>query len=104
MIHRFLQLRFNSISYLRSRFVDTLCLHLSYPSLSKEKMDPSPEITLIKDLDITKSTFNLKVKVLRLWTQPDLRNIGEIFSIEMILMDEEHLTFVMLNVKSAPVS
>lgn len=52
-------------------------------------MDPSPEITLIKDLDITKSTFNLKVKVLRLWTQPDLRNIGEIFSIEMILMDEE---------------
>ncbi|KAI3722334.1 hypothetical protein L2E82_33367 [Cichorium intybus] len=52
-------------------------------------MDLNTEITLIKDLDITKSIFNLKVKVLRLWTHPDLRNIGEIFSIEMILMDEE---------------
>ncbi|KAI3790677.1 hypothetical protein L2E82_03901 [Cichorium intybus] len=54
-------------------------------------MDLNTEITLIKDLDITKSIFNLKVKVLRLWTHPDLRNIGEIFSIEMILMDEESL-------------
>ncbi|KAI3720244.1 hypothetical protein L6452_21157 [Arctium lappa] len=46
-------------------------------------------ITLINDLDIQKDDFTVKVRIIRLWNLPMFKNPEQIFSIEMILMDEE---------------
>ncbi|XP_024995679.1 replication protein A 70 kDa DNA-binding subunit A-like [Cynara cardunculus var. scolymus] len=45
-------------------------------------------ITFIDDLDIQKNDFTVKVRIVRLWKQPVFKNPDEIYSIEMILMDE----------------
>ncbi|XP_024978977.1 replication protein A 70 kDa DNA-binding subunit A-like [Cynara cardunculus var. scolymus] len=46
-------------------------------------------ITFINNLDIQKDDFTVKVRIVRLWKQPVFKNPDEIYSIEMILMDEE---------------
>ncbi|XP_024964348.1 uncharacterized protein LOC112504629 [Cynara cardunculus var. scolymus] len=46
-------------------------------------------ITFLEDLDIQKDDFTVKVRIVRLWKQPVFKNSDEIYSIEMILMDEQ---------------
>ncbi|XP_024965398.1 replication protein A 70 kDa DNA-binding subunit A-like [Cynara cardunculus var. scolymus] len=46
-------------------------------------------IAFIDDLDIQKDDFTVKVRIVRLWKQPVFKNPDEIYSIEMILMDEQ---------------
>ena len=46
-------------------------------------------ITLINDLDIQKDDFTVKVRIIRLWNQPLFKNPAQLYSIEMILMDEK---------------
>ncbi|XP_076945125.1 replication protein A 70 kDa DNA-binding subunit B-like [Bidens hawaiensis] len=46
--------------------------------------------TMLNEIDVLKtSTSTLKVRVLRLWSIKDNKNVNEDFLIEMILMDEE---------------
>ncbi|XP_076929357.1 replication protein A 70 kDa DNA-binding subunit B-like [Bidens hawaiensis] len=47
-------------------------------------------LTMLNQIDVLKtSTSTLKVKVLRLWSIKDNKNVNEDFLIEMVLMDEE---------------
>ncbi|KAK1441474.1 hypothetical protein QVD17_07390 [Tagetes erecta] len=46
-------------------------------------------ITLIKNIDLTSDDLTMKLKIVRLWKLPDHINKREVYSIEMILMDEE---------------
>ncbi|KAJ9541995.1 hypothetical protein OSB04_028501 [Centaurea solstitialis] len=46
-------------------------------------------ITLIDNLDIQKDDFTVKVRIIRLWSQPLFKDPEQLYSIEMILMDEE---------------
>ncbi|KAJ9551044.1 hypothetical protein OSB04_015089 [Centaurea solstitialis] len=46
-------------------------------------------ITLIDNLDIQKNDFTVKVRIIRLWSQPLFKDPEQLYSIEMILMDEE---------------
>ncbi|XP_076909945.1 uncharacterized protein LOC143567393 [Bidens hawaiensis] len=52
-------------------------------------MEPKNLIKL-RDLDATKTNYTIKVRVVRLWRKPNNKNPNEIWSIEMIIMDEEH--------------
>ncbi|CAI9294428.1 unnamed protein product [Lactuca saligna] len=47
------------------------------------------DFTLIRDLDVLKGSFTMKLRVIRLWTLDNYYNKNELFSIELILMDEE---------------
>ncbi|CAI9271463.1 unnamed protein product [Lactuca saligna] len=47
------------------------------------------DFTLIRDLDVLKDIFTMKLRVIRLWTLDSYYNKNELFSIELILMDEE---------------
>ncbi|CAI9279146.1 unnamed protein product [Lactuca saligna] len=47
------------------------------------------DFTLIRDLDVLKDNFTMKLRVIRLWTLDNYYNKNELFSIELILMDEE---------------
>ncbi|KAJ9541776.1 hypothetical protein OSB04_028282 [Centaurea solstitialis] len=46
-------------------------------------------ITLIDNLDIQKDDFTVKVRIIRLWSQPLFKDPQQLYSIKMILMDEE---------------
>ncbi|KAJ9545422.1 hypothetical protein OSB04_025129 [Centaurea solstitialis] len=46
-------------------------------------------ITLIDNLDIQKDVFTVKIIIIRLWSQPLFKDPEQLYSIEMILMDEE---------------
>ncbi|KAK1411398.1 hypothetical protein QVD17_37946 [Tagetes erecta] len=46
-------------------------------------------ITLIKNIHLTNDDLTLKLRIVRLWKLPDHINKKEVYSIEMILMDEE---------------
>ncbi|KAK1424885.1 hypothetical protein QVD17_20226 [Tagetes erecta] len=46
-------------------------------------------ITLIKNIDLTNDDITMKLRIVRLWKLPDHINKKEVYSIEMILMDEE---------------
>ncbi|KAJ9563071.1 hypothetical protein OSB04_008231 [Centaurea solstitialis] len=48
-------------------------------------------ITLIDNLDIQKDDFTVNVRIIRLWSQPLFKDPEQLYSIEMILMDEELL-------------
>ncbi|XP_076949151.1 uncharacterized protein LOC143621690 [Bidens hawaiensis] len=52
-------------------------------------MEPKNLIKL-RELDATKTNYTIKVRVVRLWRKPNNKNPNEIWSIEMIIMDEEH--------------
>ncbi|KAI3715018.1 hypothetical protein L6452_21983 [Arctium lappa] len=52
--------------------------------------------TLIKDLDIQKDDFTVNVRIIRLWNQSLFKNPEQIFFIEMILMDEEAKSLIIL--------
>ncbi|XP_024971924.1 uncharacterized protein LOC112510808 [Cynara cardunculus var. scolymus] len=54
-----------------------------------EKLMDVNNITFLEDLDIQKDDFTVKVQIVRLWKQPVFKNPDEIYSIEMILMDEQ---------------
>ncbi|KAJ9551086.1 hypothetical protein OSB04_015131 [Centaurea solstitialis] len=45
--------------------------------------------TFIHNLDIQKDDFTVKVRIIRLWSQPLFKDPEQLYSIEMILMDEE---------------
>ncbi|KAL7606237.1 hypothetical protein Lser_V15G18303 [Lactuca serriola] len=47
------------------------------------------DFTLIRDLDVLKDIFTMKLRVIRLWTLDNYYNKNELFSIEFILIDEE---------------
>nr|KAJ0209027.1 hypothetical protein LSAT_V11C400213870 [Lactuca sativa] len=47
------------------------------------------DFTLIRDLDVLKDIFTMKLRVIRLWTLDNYYNKNELFSIELILMGEE---------------
>ncbi|KAJ9562645.1 hypothetical protein OSB04_007805 [Centaurea solstitialis] len=56
-------------------------------------------ITLIDNLDIQKDDFTVNVRIIRLWSQPLFKDPEQLYSIEMILMDEEyhiHNIFVLI--------
>ncbi|KAK1410305.1 hypothetical protein QVD17_36840 [Tagetes erecta] len=46
-------------------------------------------ITLIKNVDLSNADLTMKLRIVRLWKLPDHINKKEVYSIEMILMDEE---------------
>ncbi|KAL7595132.1 hypothetical protein Lser_V15G30629 [Lactuca serriola] len=48
-----------------------------------------PNLTLIADVDVTRDDLNFKLRVINLWHQMSFYNKDEIFSIELILMDED---------------
>ncbi|KAJ9540880.1 hypothetical protein OSB04_027386 [Centaurea solstitialis] len=50
-------------------------------------------ITLIYNLDIQKDDFTVKVRIIRLWSQPLFKDPKQLYFIKMILMDEEIPTF-----------
>lgn len=57
----------------------------------------SPEynkVRLLKDVDLTRRDYAVKFRVLRLWRQPVYNNPNEVYSIEMIVVDEEVLFFI----------
>ena len=47
------------------------------------------DFTLIRDLDVLKDIFTMKLRVIRLWTLDSYYNKNELFFVELILMDEE---------------
>ncbi|KAJ0461671.1 putative nucleic acid-binding, replication factor A [Helianthus annuus] len=49
-------------------------------------------ITYLKDLDLARRDYTVKVRVLRLWKQPMYNNPDQFYSIEMIVVDEEGTT------------
>ncbi|KAJ0843662.1 putative nucleic acid-binding, replication factor A [Helianthus annuus] len=49
-------------------------------------------ITYLKDLDLARRDYTVKVRVLRLWKQPMYNNPEQFYSIEMIVVDEEGTT------------
>ncbi|KAK1406581.1 hypothetical protein QVD17_42017 [Tagetes erecta] len=46
-------------------------------------------ITLIKNVDLSNADLTMKLRIVRLWKLPDHINKKEVYSIEMILVDEE---------------
>nr|KAJ0213093.1 hypothetical protein LSAT_V11C400206130 [Lactuca sativa] len=46
-------------------------------------------VTLISDIDVLKDNFTMKLRVIRLWTLKCYWNTDELFSIEIIFMDEQ---------------
>ncbi|KAI3694871.1 hypothetical protein L1987_77852 [Smallanthus sonchifolius] len=48
-------------------------------------------ITLLKNLDVMKDDYTIKVRIIRMWTRPMFRNPTEVYCYDMILMDEEVL-------------
>ncbi|KAI3760387.1 hypothetical protein L1987_50782 [Smallanthus sonchifolius] len=55
----------------------------------------SPEhsrIIFLKDVDLSRRDYSIKIRVLRLWKQPMYNNPAETYSIEMIVVDEEGTT------------
>ncbi|MFS7989516.1 hypothetical protein Hanom_Chr11g01047861 [Helianthus anomalus] len=46
-------------------------------------------ITYLKDLDLARRDYTVKVRVLRLWKQPMYNNLEQFYSIEMIVVDEK---------------
>lgn len=54
--------------------------------------------TLISDLDVLKDIFTMKLRVIRLWTLKCYWNTDELFSIEIIFMDEQvYYMLIVLN-------
>ncbi|CAI9263629.1 unnamed protein product [Lactuca saligna] len=49
----------------------------------------SGDFTLIRDLDVLKDSFTMKLRIIRLWTLEDYYKKDEIFAIQLILMDEQ---------------
>ncbi|KAI3744064.1 hypothetical protein L1987_57136 [Smallanthus sonchifolius] len=49
-------------------------------------------IIFLKDVDLSRRDYSIKVRVLRLWKQPMYNNHAETYSIEMIVVDEEGTT------------
>ncbi|KAL7617923.1 hypothetical protein Lser_V15G04498 [Lactuca serriola] len=47
------------------------------------------DFTLIRDLDVLKDIFTMKLRIIRLWTLEDYYKKDEIFAIQLILMDEQ---------------
>ena len=48
-----------------------------------------PDVTLILDLDVLKDDSTIKVRVINLWNLFSFYNKDELFSIELILIDEQ---------------
>lgn len=46
-------------------------------------------ITLIDNLDIHNDDFTVKIRIIRLWSRPPFKDPEQLYSIEMILMDDE---------------
>ncbi|XP_076923543.1 uncharacterized protein LOC143585698 [Bidens hawaiensis] len=52
-------------------------------------MDDEVHITMLKKLDVSTDVFNVKVRIIRLWKYMNYNQQGEVYSVEMVLMDEE---------------
>lgn len=48
-----------------------------------------PDVTFIANLDVLKDDSTIKVKVINLWNLFSFYNNAELFSIELILIDEQ---------------
>lgn len=48
-----------------------------------------PDVTFIADLDVLKDDSTIKVRVINLWNLFSFYNNDELFSIELILIDEQ---------------
>ncbi|CAI9287674.1 unnamed protein product [Lactuca saligna] len=59
----------------------------AFPICKREMAQPN--VTLISDLDILKDDSTVKVKVINLWNLFSFYNNDELFSIELILIDEQ---------------
>lgn len=46
------------------------------------------EFILVNNINVNQSEVLLKLRVIRVWRQPDRKNPNESYSIEMILIDE----------------
>ncbi|KAL7612436.1 hypothetical protein Lser_V15G06946 [Lactuca serriola] len=69
---------------LKFEFLKLLC------STDLQKLEMAqPNVTLISDLDILKDESTIKVKVINLWNLFSFYNKDELFSIELILIDEQ---------------
>ncbi|KAJ0838683.1 hypothetical protein HanPSC8_Chr14g0597681 [Helianthus annuus] len=63
--------------------------YLNPKSHSAEFEMVQSNITYLKDLDLARRDYTVKVRVLRLWKQPMYNNPEQFYSIEMIVVDEE---------------
>ncbi|CAH1435656.1 unnamed protein product [Lactuca virosa] len=61
----------------------------SLPHLCIYMVVAAADLTFIPDLDVLKDSFTMKLRVIRLWTLECYYNKDEIFSIQVILMDEQ---------------
>ncbi|KAJ0696335.1 putative nucleic acid-binding, replication factor A [Helianthus annuus] len=66
--------------------------YLNPKSESAEFEMVQSNITYLKDLDLARRDYTVKVRVLRLWKQPMYNNPEQFYSIEMIVVDEEGTT------------
>ncbi|KAJ9543981.1 hypothetical protein OSB04_023688 [Centaurea solstitialis] len=64
-------------------------LEAELPEASQSRTMDEKNITLIDNLDIQIDDFTVKVRIIRLWSQLLFKDPEQLYSIEMILMDEE---------------
>ncbi|KAK1441301.1 hypothetical protein QVD17_07148 [Tagetes erecta] len=56
-------------------------------------------INLIRNIDLTHDDLTMKLRIVCLWKLPDHINKNEVYSIEMILMDEEVKPLILIDEK-----
>ncbi|XP_076945661.1 uncharacterized protein LOC143616827 [Bidens hawaiensis] len=68
-----------------------LLLEITFQGQTTQLMELD-NITYLKDLDLSRRDYTVKVRVLRLWKQPMNNDSQQCFSIEMIVVDEQGTT------------
>ncbi|XP_022008241.1 replication protein A 70 kDa DNA-binding subunit A-like [Helianthus annuus] len=63
--------------------------HQKLRAHSKQSEMEGRSLIYLNDIDDKTTAFTIKVKVLRLWRKPNPKKVGEIWAIEMVLMDEK---------------
>ncbi|KAI3800682.1 hypothetical protein L1987_28776 [Smallanthus sonchifolius] len=73
-------------------FLPLLALDIASHWLQLYRSSEYSRIIFLKDVDLSRRDYSIKVRVLRLWKQPMYNNHAETYSIEMIVVDEEGTT------------
>ncbi|XP_035842921.1 uncharacterized protein LOC110920866 isoform X3 [Helianthus annuus] len=62
---------------------------LLYRAMPEHILWSTRNITMLRAVDAFQENFTVKVRVIRIWDHPDKRNPKDIYSMDMILIDEE---------------
>ncbi|ONK64615.1 uncharacterized protein A4U43_C07F27980 [Asparagus officinalis] len=54
-----------------------------------EGKDMAQKYNFVNDINALKETWKIKVRLIRLWTRQSLKNLNDIYSIRMALLDEK---------------